>query len=195
MTTSGAKSRRDRMIIAIVVVVALYALAAFLWFTGRGDAWSRARKAYDKEVATFEREKALIRDRDLWEERAETKRLRMPLVDEDEMPATRWERIIEGLAEKYHVSVGKGLKASQVEEDHGGVWEMPVEVKYDNTSLQRLVEFLYAVNKAEDAMMDVREIEIAVRGRNVGALNGKLVLTCAYLKGEAPEADEAKKTK
>ena len=195
MTTSGAKSRRDRMIIAIVVVVALYALAAFLWFTGRGDAWSRARKAYDKEVATFEREKALIRDRDLWEERAETKRLRMPLVGEDEMPATRWERIIENLAEKYHVSVGKGLKASQVEEDHGGVWEMPVEVKYDNTSLQRLVEFLYAVNKAEDAMMDVREIEIAVRGRNVGALNGKLVLTCAYPKGEAPEEDEAKKTK
>ena len=195
MTTSGAKSRRDRMIIAIVVVVALYALAAFLWFTGRGDAWSRARKAYDKEVATFEREKALIRDRDLWEERAETKRLRMPLVGEDEMPATRWERIIENLAEKYHVSVGKGLKASQVEEDHGGVWEMPVEVKYDNTSLQRLVEFLYAVNKAEDAMMDVREIEIAVRGRNVGALNGKLVLTCAYLKGEVPEVDEAKKTK
>lgn len=193
MTTSGAKSRRDRMIIAIVVVVALYALAAFLWFTGRGDAWSRARKAYDKEVATFEREKALIRDRDLWEERAETKRLRMPLVGEDEMPATRWERIIENLAEKYHVSVGKGLKASQVEEDHGGVWEMPVEVKYDNTSLQRLVEFLYAVNKAEDAMMDVREIEIAVRGRNVGALNGKLVLTCAYLKGEVP--DEEKETK
>ena len=192
MTTSGAKSRRDRMIIAIVVVVALYALAAFLWFTGRGDAWSRARKAYEKEVATFEREKALIRDRDLWEERAETKRLRMPLVGEDEMPATRWERIIENLAEKYHVSVGKGLKASQVEEDHGGVWEMPVEVKYDNTSLQRLVEFLYAVNKTEDAMMDVREIEIAVRGRNVGALNGKLVLTCAYLKGEVPEEEKTK---
>ena len=192
MTTSGAKSRRDRMIIAIVVVVALYALAVILWFPGRGAAWSRARKAYEKEVATFEREKALIRDRDLWEERAETKRLRMPLVGEDEMPATRWERIIENLAEKYHVSVGKGLKASQVEEDHGGVWEMPVEVKYDNTSLQRLVEFLYAVNKTEDAMMDVREIEIAVRGRNVGALNGKLVLTCAYLKGEVPEEEKTK---
>ena len=62
-----------------------------------------------------------------------------------------------------------------------------MDVKYDNTSLQRLVEFLYAVNKSEDAMMDVREIEIAVRGKNVGALNGKLVLTCAYLKGDAPE--------
>ena len=187
MTMPGAKSRRDRMIIAIVVVVALYAFAALLWFTGRGDAWARARKGYEKELRTVEREKALIDDRAFWEERAEIKRLRMPLVGEDEMPATRWERIIERLAAEYHVSVGKGLKAQQVEEDHGGVWEMPVDVKYDNTSLQRLVEFLYAVNKSEDAMMDVREIEIAVRGRNVGALNGKLVLTCAYLKGDVPE--------
>ena len=193
MTTSGAKSRRDRMIIAIVVVVALYALAVILWFTGRGAAWSRARKAYEKEVATFEREKALIRDRDLWEERAETKRLRMPLVGEDEMPATRWERIIEGLAEKYHVSVGKGLKASQVEEDHGGVWEMPVEVKYDNTSLLRLVEFLYALNNVEDAMVDVREIDInADRGKNAGALHGKIILTCAYLKGQEPAEGNSK---
>ena len=189
MTMPGSKSRRDRMIIAIVVVVALYAFAVLLWFTGRGDAWVRARKGYEKELRTVEREKALIADRSLWEERAETKRLRMPLVEEGEMPATRWERIIERLAAEYHVSVGKGLKAQQVEEDHGGVWEMPVEVKYDNTSLQRLVEFLYAVNKAEDAMMDVREMEISVRGKNVGALNGKLVLTCAYLKGEAPEEE------
>ena len=193
MTMPGAKSRRDRTVIAIVVVVALYALAVLLWFTGRGTAWASARKGYEKELQTLQREKALIRDRGIWEERAETKRLRMPLVGEDEMPATRWERIIERLAEQYHVSVGKGLKAQQIEEDHGGVWEMPVEVKYDNTSLQRLVEFLYAVNTAEDAMMDVREIEItAVRGKNAGALHGKIVLTCAYLKGDAPDEDETK---
>ena len=192
MTTSGAKSRRDRMIIAVVVVVVLYALAALLWFTGRGQAWANARKGYEKELKNVQREDALINDRGLWEERAETKRLRMPLVGEDEKPATRWERIVERLATQYHVSVGKGLKAQQ-EEDHGGVWEMPVEVKYDNTSLQRLVEFLYEVNTAEDAMMDVREIEInAARGKSAGALHGKMVLTCAYLKGDVPQDDDSK---
>ncbi len=192
MTTSGAKSRRDRMIIAVVVVVVLYALAALLWFTGRGQAWANARKGYEKELKNVQREDALINDRGLWEERAETKRLRMPLVGEDEKPATRWERIVERLATQYHVSVGKGLKAQQ-EEDHGGVWEMPVEVKYDNTSLQRLVEFLYEVNTAEDALMDVREIEInAARGKSAGALHGKMVLTCAYLKGDAPQDDDSK---
>ena len=187
MTMPGAKSRRDRMIIAIVVVVALYAFAALLWFTGRGDAWARARKGYEKELRTVEREKALIDDRAFWEERAEIKRLRMPLVGEDEMPATRWERIIEDLTTQYHVNTGKGLKASEDEENHGGVWEVPVEVKFDNTSLQRLVEFLYAVNTAKGAMMDVRELEVSVRGKNVGAMNGKMVLTCAYIKGDEPE--------
>ena len=193
MTMAGAKSRRDRMVIAIVVVVVLYALAVLLWFTGRQAAWEKARKGYEKEVVTLRQQKKLIGERALWEERAETKRLRMPLVAEDDMPATRWERIIERLAQKYHVSVGKGLKAQQVEEDHGGVWEMPVEVKYDNTSLLRLVEFLYAVNTAEDAMMDVREIEInAARGKNAGALHGKIVVTCAYLKGQVSDENASK---
>ena len=193
MTMAGAKSRRDRMVIAIVVVVVLYALAVLLWFTGRQVAWKKAREGYEKELVTLRQQKKLIGDRALWEERAETKRLRMPMVAEDDMPATRWERIIERLAREYHVSVGKGLKAQQVEEDHGGVWEMPVEVKYDNTSLLRLVEFLYAVNTAEDAMMDVRELEInAPRGKNAGALNGRVVLTCAYLKGNVPDEDGTK---
>ena len=193
MTKSGSKSRRDRMVIAIVVVVALYALAALLWFTGRDQAWAKARKGYEKELKTLQREKALIRDRALWEERAETKRLRMPQVQEDDNPGKRWERIIERLADEYHVNVGKGLKAAQDGEDHGGVWEMPVEVKYDNTSLLRLVEFLYALNNVEDAMMDVREIDInADRGKNAGALHGKIILTCAYLKGQEPAEGNSK---
>ena len=152
-------------------------------------------KQHHREQSLLRQQKKLIGDRALWEERAETKRLRMPMVAEDDMPATRWERIIERLAQEYHVSVGKGLKAQQVEEDHGGVWEMPVEVKYDNTSLQRLVEFLYAVNTAEDAMMDVRELEINAKGKNVGALNGKIVLTCAFLKDDESAGGDASKEK
>ena len=205
MTTSGAKSRRDRMIVSIVVVVVLYAMAAALWFTGRNQAWVNARKGYEKELKMLEREKALIGDRELWEERAEEARQRMPHVDADERvekTAARWERVIESLATEYHVNVGRGLKAQPFEknsdkdeENPDGVLEMPVEVRYENTSLQRLVEFLYAVNKSEDAMMDVREIDISVQGKNVGALRGKIVLTCAYLKGDESQNGDTPKGK
>ena len=207
MTMLGAKSRRDRMAIAIVVVVFLYAFAAFLWFTGRSQAWEIARKRYEKVRETLMREKALIADRALWEERAEEARQRMPHVDADERiekTAARWERVIERLAAEHHVNVGKGLKAlpfekkseEEEEENPDGVLEMPVEVRYETPSLQRLVEFLYAVNKSEDAMMDVRDIDISVQGnKNTGALRGKIVLTCAYLKGDEDEEDDAPKGK
>ena len=202
MTMSGAKSRRDRMAIAIGVVALLYAFAAFLWATGRSLAWVAARRNYEREVKTLQREKALIADREHWEERAEEARQRMPHVDADERiekTAARWERVIERLAAEHHVNVGKGLKAlpfekksEEEEENPDGVLEMPVEVRYENTSLQRLVEFLYAVNKSADAMMDVRDIDISVQGnKNTGALRGKIVLTCAYLKGDESEEDDA----
>ena len=207
MTMSGAKSRRDRMAIAIGVVALLYAFAAFLWATGRSLAWVAARRNYEREVKTLQREKALIADREHWEERAEEARQRMPHVDADERiekTAARWERVIERLAAEHHVNVGKGLKAlpfekkseKEEEENPDGVLEMPVEVKYENTSLQRLVEFLYAVNKSEDAMMDVRDIDISVQGsKNTGALRGKIVLTCAYLKGDESEEEDTPKGK
>lgn len=204
MTMSGSKSRQNRMIIAIVVVVALYALAALLWFTGRGAAWDKARRGYEKELQTFNAEKALIAQREDWEARAEEARDRMPHVDGDEKTekiAVKWERVIERLATEYHVNVGRRLKAQtekrddKEEESPDGVQEMPVEVSYDNTSLQRLVEFLYAVNTAENAMMDVRELEIGAKGKNVGALNGKMVLTCAFLKGDESTDEDASKEK
>jgi len=204
MTMSGSKSRQNRMIIAIVVVVALYALAVLLWFTGRGAAWDKARRGYEKELQTFNAEKALIAQREDWEARAEEARDRMPHVDGDEKTekiAVKWERVVERLATEYHVNVGRRLKAQaekrddKEEESPDGVQEMPVEVSYDNTSLQRLVEFLYAVNTAEDAMMDVRELEIGAKGKNVGALNGKMVLTCAFLKGDESTDEDASKEK
>ncbi len=189
MTTAGNKSRRDRTIIATVVVVVLYALAALVWFTSRSAAWTRAKKAYDRACAKVAGEKALIAKRDYWMQVAESKRVQMPTVEDGEKSSTRWERVIESLADAYHVDAGGGLKSEGAEEERGEVWEQAVSVTYV-ASFQRLVEFLYAVNTSEDAMMDVKEITIAPkRSKNeVGALHGKIILTCAYIKGDQPES-------
>lgn len=204
MTMSGSKSRRDRMVIAIVVVVVLYALAALLWFTGRQQAWATARKNYDNMVKKIQREKALINDRPLWEERAEKARQRMPHVNTDDAQTrSRWERLIENLAEEYHVGLENSAQAQKTSESKNEenenpnvVLEMPVKFGYKNTSLQRLVEFLYAVNTAKDAMMDVRELTINAQDKkNVGALKGNIVLTCAYLKDDESTDEEASKEK
>lgn len=173
-------SRRDRTALAALGVALLYGFAALLFFTGRGAAWAKARKAYAREAKTYARQRALIGERAVWERRAEEARVKMPTAEEGESTQTRWQRILERLAAEHSVSIlGEQPKA---EEEHGGVWEMPIEVKYE-ASLERLVEFLYALEHAEDAMFDVRDIDIS--SKNTGYLSGKLTLTCAYMKGSS----------
>lgn len=175
-----AMSRRDRAVLAVLGMVVLYGLAALLFFTGREAAWAKARKAYEREAKAYARQRALIGARAAWARRAEEVRVKMPTAGEDESTQTRWQRILERIAGEHSVSIlGEQPKE---EEEHGGVWEMPIEVKYE-ASLERLVEFLYALEHAEDAMFDVRDIDIS--SKNTGYLSGKLTLTCAYMKGSS----------
>lgn len=171
-------SRRDRAVLAVVGVVALYGLLALLFFTGRQAAWTRARGKYGKEVAKLKAENALIAETATWAARDEASRLQMPVVEGSS--SSRWLRIQDELARQYHVELK--TRTPREEEEHGGVWEMPVDVTYV-ASLERLVEFLHALGQAEGAMFDVRELEIQVQ--NNGFLRGRYVLTCAYMKKES----------
>lgn len=171
-------SRRDRTVIAVLGILLLYGIAVALFFMGRDAAWEKSRKNYERETKKYERQLKLIRDRKSWEERAEQASVKMPTAEDGEATETRWRRIIGALMDEHHVK-NLGLQAKP-EEEHGGVWEMPIEVRYE-ASLVRLVELLYAFNTVEDAMFDVRDIDIT--SKNTGYLSGKFTLTCAYMKG------------
>ena len=173
-------SRRDRTLLAVIGILLLYGVAAALFFTGRDKAWEKSRKAYEREAKKFERQQKLITERNAWQTRAEEVSVKMPMAAEGESTQTRWQRILERIANEHSISIlGEQPKP---EEEHGGVWEMPIEVKYE-ASLVRLVEFLYALNNVEDAMFDIRDIDIT--SKNNGFLSGKFTLTCAYMKGSS----------
>ena len=176
MILSGM-SRRDRALLAGVGVAALYGLAALLFFMGRRADWRNAEKAYATESRKLERENALIARTRYWTERDQKTRLQMPEVEEGESTQVRWQRLHDKLAGEYNVTIMK--ESPKEEEDHGGVWEMPIEVTYE-ASLVRLVEFLHALGRVEGAMFDVRDLDISPK--NTGFLTGKYTLTCAYMK-------------
>ncbi len=173
-------SRRDRTILAVVGMVLLYGLAVLLFMTGRQAAWEKSRKAYVREAQKLARQKKLISERPEWVARAEEVSVKMPTAGENESTQTRWQRILERIAAEHSVSILS--EQPKPEEEHGGVWEMPIEVRYE-ASLVRLVEFLYALENVEDAMFDVRDIDIS--SKNTGYLTGKFTLTCAYMKGSS----------
>ena len=41
-------SLREKALLAVIGMIALYAFAVILWFTAQESAWAKARKAYDK---------------------------------------------------------------------------------------------------------------------------------------------------
>lgn len=173
-------SRRDRTVLACVGVAVLYGVAALLWFSGRSDAWARSRKSYERERARYQRELKLKAEKNVWKQRAEEVSLKMPVAEEGESTQTRWQRRLEALAAEHKVAILS--EQPKPEEEHGGVWEMPIEVKYE-ASLGHLVEFLFALDHAENAMFDVRDLDIS--SKNTGFLTGKFTLTCAYTKGSS----------
>lgn len=172
-------SRRDRAVLVGVGVVVLYGLAVALFFMGRQASWEKSRKLYERETKKLQRENKLIGEKATWRARAEEVQLKMPTAEEGESTQTRWQRILERIASEHSIAILS--EQPKPEEDHGGVWEMPIEVKYE-ASLRRLVEFLYALDTAEDGMFDVRDLDIS--SKNTGFLTGKFTLTCAYMKGK-----------
>lgn len=171
-------SRRDRTILAVIVVVVLYGFAALLWFSGRQEAWAKSRKLYENAQKQLARENKLIAEKGAWVKRSEEVSLKMPMAEEGESTETRWQRLLEKIAEENGVHIqGEQPKP---EEEHGGVWEMPIEVKFE-AALSRVVKFFYALEHAKGGMFDVRDLDISTR--NNGFLSVKFTLTCAYMKG------------
>ena len=173
-------SRRDRTILAVVVVVLMYGIAALIWFSGREAAWAKSRKAYENAKKTLAKENKLISEKAAWQKKSEEISLKMPMAAEDESTETRWQRLLEKIA-----AADKGeIKGEQPkpEEEHGGVWEMPIEVRVEEC-LSRIVKFLYDLENAEGGMFDVRDLDIS--SRNNGFLTVKFTLTSAYMKGPA----------
>jgi len=179
MSMSGM-SRRDRTVLAVVAVVVMYGIAALLWFSGREAAWKKSQKLYDTAKKQLAKENKLIAEKREWVARSEEVSLKMPMAEPDESTETRWQRLLEKIAQENGVHIqGEQPKP---EEEHGGVWEMPIEVKFE-AALSRVVKFLYALENAEGGMFDVRDLDIS--SRNNGFLSVKFTLTCAYMKGSS----------
>lgn len=194
----GEMSRRDRTLLAIGVGVVLYGIAAYLWFGGvssnkarpwwRPAMWDGSIRSYERAVKSLAGEKKLISRKEEWRERAEGESEKMPVAGMDESTQVRWQRALEKIASDHYIRLVS--EQPKDEEEHGGVWEMPIELKYE-AALGKLVEFLYALEHSREAMFDVRDIDITAK--NNGVLAGKMTLTCAYMKTDAPKEGAKRK--
>ena len=71
------------------------------------------------------------------------------------------------------------------EEKHGDVYELPIDCRDWEATLDSLTHFLFDL-QAENAMLDVRQLLIRPN-KDASKLRGRFLLNCAYTRGPGTE--------
>ena len=174
-------SQRDQTIAAVAGVVVLYAAAVLFWFMAQADAWTKSEKKYRRERDRFRQEERLISEKSKWAAAYDEEREKMPQFSESEKGVdTHWLERMDSLAVEHHVAIMQ--RDPQQETRKEDVFELPIDVKNWEGSLESLVSFMNALQGAEGAMFDMRSISVKPSSHK-GFLKGSFTLSCAYMRG------------
>ena len=176
MSTISSKEKR---ILLIGLVVILYGIAALCYKTQKPN-WTKERRIYQAAEKKLNDERALIAARARWQAEYEEVRELMPTFAQDQDMNTHWWRIIDKIAEDADLTFTR-RPAAQKEIEVGGVYELPVEYKNWEGSLESLVKFLYELSVQEGIMLDVRQLFINTTPKP-GALKGSITIYSAYMR-------------
>ena len=175
----NSKSLRDKALLAVVGVIMLYAIAVVLWFASQEDAWKRSAKLYDKSKKTYESERKLIGERQKWNDAYEEEKAQMPTFAFGKATDTTWQRKMDELAEKHHISISERQPGKEVEK--GDVLELQIEVRNWEGALESLVKFMHELENTTEGMFDVGTLNFKPSSKK-GYMKGSFTLTCAYMR-------------
>jgi len=124
-----------------------------------------------------------IAQRQKWEkEYAKLSKL-MPTLPAEKKTDAHWLEIMDNIASKNGVKIFK--RQAGEEKKLGNVYELPLECKEWEGSLDSMLHFLFDM-QSEGAMLDIRQLQVKPQGK--GVLRGRFMLYCAYMR-------ESQKTK
>jgi Tfp pilus assembly protein PilO len=175
----SAVSSREKSMVLVTVVVVLYA-AAGLSFKKQVANWKAEQRVYATAQKKFREEKALIAAREEWVSRYEQVRDLMPVFPYDKDVDTHWLNVMDSAATRNGLTISR--RQANKEAEVGDVYELPIDCKDWEGSLEALVKFLYDLNN-DGAMLDVRQLYIRPSNKP-GYLKGTFTLYCAYMRGE-----------
>ena len=173
------KSMRERAVMAVLGVIALYAIAVGLWFVSAEPAWKKSARAYQRAKDAYQREEQLIGEKRRWEEAYEAEKAAMPTFELGKTTETTWQRKLDELAEKHHVFISSAEPGK--EKEVGDVLELPIEVKSWEGSLEALVRLMHELENTAEGMFDITQLSFRPSSKK-GYLRGSFTLNCAYMR-------------
>jgi hypothetical protein len=173
------KTLREKAILAILGVIALYAFAGILWFVSAESSWKKAAKAYDKAKRAYEAEVKLIGEKRKWVDAYENEKATMPTFESGKATDTTWRRKLDEIAARHNIVIASAQTGAEVEA--GDVLELPIEVRSWEGSLEALVRFMHELENTNDGMFDITQLNFKPSSKR-GYLRGSFTLNCAYMR-------------
>ena len=173
------KTLREKAILAILGVIALYAFAGLLWFVSAESSWKKAAKAYDKAKRAYEAEVKLIGEKRKWVDAYENEKATMPTFESGKATDTTWRRKLDEIAARHNIVIASAQTGAEVEA--GDVLELPIEVRSWEGSLEALVRFMHELENTNDGMFDITQLNFKPSSKR-GYLRGSFTLNCAYMR-------------
>lgn len=144
--------------------------------------WKELRMEEAGILQQIEQHKRLAGQRDQWTGRLQEVRDMLPQYPADGKMDVHWLSTMDRLASRHGVRI---LKHEPGEEKlEGDVYEMPIECRDWEGSLEAIVHFLFDL-QSEGAMLDIRQLLIKPKGKNL--LRGRFLLYCAYTRDAGAE--------
>lgn len=171
-------SPRERLLSGATVAALLFAVLIYA-YDGQVKALRTARTDLRTRQAELKFRRLLISQRPAIEARFSQLRDLMPVFPADKRVDTHWMGIMETAASRNGLSIVK--RQPGVEKQVGDVYELPIECREFEGSLEALVRFLHDV-QSEGVMLDVRNMTVRPNPQNTALLRGQFTLYCAYMR-------------
>ena len=171
-------SEREKRLLLVTVLVILYGVLFLVYNKKQKGRIAEYRVRRSQSETLYDEYKAIIAQNDFWREAYEKNADLMPVFEPGRQVQTYWLGVLDRLASSNELSIIR--RQAGEERQLGDVYELPIECKEWEGSLESLTKFLYDVH-AEGAMLDVRKLFIRPGPRG---LRGSFTLFCAFLRAE-----------
>ena len=176
-------SEREKGLAAVTLVVLLFALL-LMYFNRQKEKIAQLRAHRTEREALYAEYTGLIEQYQIWNEAYAKNADLMPVFEPGRQVQTYWLGVLDRLASTNDLSSIR--RQAGEERQEGDVYELPIDCKEWEGSLESLTKFLYDVH-AEGAMLDIRKLFIRPGPRG---LRGSFTLFCAYLRSENGAAEQ-----
>jgi len=167
-------SEREQLLGIVTASVVLFAVT-FLLAEPRVEEWKKMRSEQRDLEKRITHSEDLMSRSETWMKRLDELKVFLPVYPEGEKVDAHFLSVMDKLAARNGIKILR--RQAGEEKRYGDVYELPVECKEWEGTLDSLVHFLIDL-RSQGAMLDIRHLFI--RQQRGGELRGRFSLYCVY---------------